>query len=45
MCFVSAWAIGLLIAAQGQRQANHRLLESSFSATTDVFGMQATLTR
>ena len=45
LCFVSAWAVGLLVAAQGQRPNHDRLATRSFAATSDVFGIQATLTR
>jgi hypothetical protein len=45
VCFVSAWAVGLLVAAQGQRPDDRRVATRSFAATSDVFGIQATLAR
>lgn len=45
VCFVSAWAIGLVIAVQGQRTSSDRIARPDFTTTPDVFGMQATLRR
>jgi hypothetical protein len=45
VCFISAWAVGLLVAAQGPRSDYERVATRSFAATTDVFGIQATLAR
>jgi hypothetical protein len=45
VCFVSAWAVGLLVAAQGQRPDINRVATRSFAAKSDVFGIQATLAR
>ena len=43
MCFISAWAIGLLIAMQEQRPDHARVAIAAFAATSDVLGIQATL--
>jgi hypothetical protein len=45
VCFVSAWAIGLLIALEGQRPKQDRSATGSFAATSDSLGIQATLQR
>ncbi len=45
VCFISAWAVGLLVAVQGQRPNHDRAVTRIFAATSDVFGIQATLTR
>jgi len=45
VCFVSAWAIGLLIAVQGQRTDEDRTATRTFAATSDALGIQATLRR
>lgn len=45
VCFVSAWAVGLLIAVQGQRPDGDRLTTRSFAAVSDTLGIQATLRR
>jgi hypothetical protein len=44
-CFVSAWAVGLLIAGEGQRPDNERRATRSFAAAPDSLGNQAKLTR
>jgi hypothetical protein len=44
MCFVTAWAVGLLVARESSRPANHRAVVRSFAAVTDVPGIQAKLT-
>ena len=44
VCFVSAWAVGLLIAMQEQQPGTDRLATRTL-ATSDSFGIQATLTR
>jgi hypothetical protein len=44
-CFISAWAVGLLVAVQGQRPDHDRAATRIFAAASDVFGIQATLTR
>jgi hypothetical protein len=43
VCFVSAWAIGLLVAVQGQRAESERTTSRTFAATSDSLGIQATL--
>ncbi len=43
VCFVSAWAVGLLIAMQGQQPNNDRLTTRSFASATDSLGIQANL--
>jgi hypothetical protein len=45
ICFVSAWAVTLLMAASAQRPDDDRVVTRSFAISTDVTGMQATLTR
>ena len=45
VCFVSAWAVGLLLAMQGQGPNDDRVATRSFATSSDVFGIQATLTR
>ena len=46
VCFVSAWAVGLLIAIQGQQQpSNDRAPTRSFASATDSLGIQANLGR
>lgn len=45
VCFVSAWAIGLLVAAQGQRTDRDTATSRTFAATSDELGIQATLRR
>jgi hypothetical protein len=45
ICFVSAWAIGLLIAMQEQRPDQARTAIARFNATSDTLGIQATLSR
>jgi hypothetical protein len=44
-CFVSAWAVGLLIAMQSERPNRERVATRAFASSTDVFGIQATLAR
>jgi hypothetical protein len=43
VCFVSAWAIGLLVAVQGQRADHDRPTASTFASASDSLGIQATL--
>jgi hypothetical protein len=43
VCFVSAWAIGLLIAIQGQHPSNDRPPTRSFASASDALGIQAKL--
>jgi hypothetical protein len=45
VCFVSAWAIGLLVAVQGQRTDREPSASRTFAATSDSLGIQATLRR
>jgi hypothetical protein len=45
VCFVSAWAIGLLIAVHGQRAERAQAVSRTFAATSDSLGIQATLRR
>jgi hypothetical protein len=45
VCFVSAWAIGLLIAGEGQRPDNERRATRSFAAAPDSLGIQAKVIR
>jgi hypothetical protein len=44
-CFVSAWAIGLLIAAQAQKPEAERAVSRSFASANDTLGIQAQLRR
>jgi hypothetical protein len=44
-CFVSAWAIGLLLALQNQRENGDRPNARSFASAADTLGIQATLSR
>ena len=43
ICFVSAWAIGLIFAMQEQRPERERVATGTFAAASDVLGIQATL--
>jgi hypothetical protein len=45
VCFVSAWAAGLLIALQGQQYTNDRASTRSFASASDTLGIQAQLAR
>jgi hypothetical protein len=45
VCFVSAWAIGLLIAMDGQHTANNRSAARTLAATSESLGIQANLRR
>jgi hypothetical protein len=45
VCFVSAWAIGLLVAIEGQRPDRERTATRNFAATSDSLGIQAKLVR
>ncbi len=45
VCFVSAWAIGLLIAAQAQKPDSDRPVSRSFASASDTLGIQAQLRR
>lgn len=44
ICFISAWAIGLLVAMQQPpREATSRVAATRFAASPDVLGIQARL--
>lgn len=45
VCFVSAWAIGLLVAVQSHRAENNQSATRTFAAASDSLGIQATLRR
>ena len=45
VCFVSAWAIGLLLAVQGQGPDQDRSSTRTFAASSDSLGIQAHLRR
>ena len=45
VCFVSAWAIGLLVAMEGQNASNNRSTAHTLAATSDSLGIQANLGR
>jgi hypothetical protein len=45
VCFVSAWAVGLLLAMQGQHPASDRVTTRSFASASDALGIQANLRR
>jgi len=45
LCFASAWVIALLMAVSAQRNGDERAATHTFAISTDVSGMQATLTR
>jgi hypothetical protein len=44
LCFISAWAVGLLVATQSQRSDVDRLARQAV-ASSDTFGIQASVTR
>lgn len=45
-CFVTAWAVGLLIAAQqSQKSETERAVSRSFASANDMLGIQAQLRR
>ena len=44
-CFVSAWAVGLLVAVQEQAPDRDRIVTRSYAATVDELGAQARLKR
>jgi len=43
MCFVSAWAVTLLMAYSMQRPVDDRTATRSFASSSDVSGLQAEL--
>ena len=45
VCFVSAWAIGLLVALQNQRSNQEQPISRTFASANDTLGIQATLSR
>ena len=45
VCFVSAWAIGILMAMQEQRPGETRAAIARFNAASDSLGIQANLSR
>jgi hypothetical protein len=45
VCFVSAWAIGLLVAVQNQRSNQEQPISRTFASANDTLGIQATLAR
>jgi hypothetical protein len=45
VCFVSAWAIGLLLAMQNQHANDERPAAQTFAAAGDTLGIQAQLRR
>jgi hypothetical protein len=45
ICFVSAWALSLLMAASVERSRDERADARSLVITTEVTGLQATLRR
>jgi len=44
-CFISAWAVGLLIATEGHQPTQDRTAMRPFAAASDGLGIQATLAR
>jgi hypothetical protein len=45
VCFVSAWAVGLLVASEGQHLDRQRQAARNFAVTSDSLGVQANLLR
>ena len=45
VCFVSAWAVGVLIALEGQQAKNDRPAAPTFASASDSLGIQANLAR
>ena len=45
VCFASAWAIGLLLAIQGERPEQDRTAARTFASAADSLGIQAKLHR
>jgi hypothetical protein len=43
VCFVSAWAVGMLIAMQGQPTNNESAATQSFASASDSLDIQAKL--
>jgi hypothetical protein len=44
VCFISAWAVGLLLAMQGERPSEQPGTRT-FASATDTFGLPETLLR
>ena len=45
VCFVSAWAIGLLVALESQRTTHEHPNAQTLASASDTLGIQATLGR
>jgi hypothetical protein len=45
ICFLSAWAVCLLMAVSSERPLDDRAATRNFVITSDVIGIQATLRR
>jgi hypothetical protein len=45
VCFVSAWAVGLLVAMQNQQPNQELTTTRTFASSADTLGIQATLRR
>ena len=45
VCFVSAWAIGLVVALQSQRANHDQPNTQTLASATDTLGIQANLSR
>jgi hypothetical protein len=45
VCFISAWAVGLVVAVQGDRTPENRVALRTISVTSDALGIQATLSK
>jgi hypothetical protein len=45
ICFISAWAVSLLLALAAQRSADDHAAARRFAVTTDVLGIQAARSR
>jgi hypothetical protein len=45
VCFISAWAIGLVLALEHQRTSPERPNAQSLASASDTLGIQATLAR
>jgi hypothetical protein len=45
VCFVSAWAVGLLMAIDGRPPKHDRAATRTFAATSDSLGIQAAVRR
>lgn len=45
ICFISAWAVGLLVAVGSQRAVDSRVATRSLASPADMPGIQATLSK